>query len=163
MKMLGTDPAYSKISDSEFELIYLEGFDGPYLIYGSKSGDWKMGFPALPEKKQNLNNQQEGNYPWSKKITQIALDAIQLSIDNVQNHSENRDENSPSNPYNFPFTFAEFQNFIIVGYSKSIDENPIYRISFQAESEIENSGPYIVVEVNIQNEEAIQIYMMPDA
>lgn len=33
-------PAYSKINNNEYELIYIEGFDPPYLLYNSKT---KMG------------------------------------------------------------------------------------------------------------------------
>ncbi len=47
---LGTKPAYEKINDNEFELIYLYGFDGPYLLYNSKSEKWKVDFPKIPEK-----------------------------------------------------------------------------------------------------------------
>jgi DNA-dependent RNA polymerase auxiliary subunit epsilon len=46
----GTKPAYEKINDNEFELIYLEGFDGPYLLFNSKSKKWKVDFPKIPER-----------------------------------------------------------------------------------------------------------------
>ena len=49
-EMLGTKPAYEKINDNEFELIYLEGFDGPYLLYNSKSKKWKVDFPKIPKR-----------------------------------------------------------------------------------------------------------------
>ena len=35
-------PAYQKINDTTFELVYLEGFDGPYLIWNSNNKQWKM-------------------------------------------------------------------------------------------------------------------------
>ena len=44
MHDVGTNPTYKKISDSEYELIYLEGFDGPYLMYNSESKKWSNGF-----------------------------------------------------------------------------------------------------------------------
>lgn len=50
MELLGTNPTYDKISDQEFELTYLEGFDGPYLLYNSKLKDWKVDFPTIPDK-----------------------------------------------------------------------------------------------------------------
>lgn len=45
---LGTEPTYSKIDENEYELIYLEGFDGPYLLYNSKENKWKIDFPKFP-------------------------------------------------------------------------------------------------------------------
>lgn len=54
IKMLGTDPSYSKITNDEYELIYFEGFDGPYLLYNSKEKKWKVDFPKT---------QMEGDFP----------------------------------------------------------------------------------------------------
>jgi hypothetical protein len=50
IEMLGTDPTYQKINENEYELIYLEGFDGPYLLYNSKLGDWKVDFFTIPDR-----------------------------------------------------------------------------------------------------------------
>ena len=50
IEMLGTDPTYEKINENEFELIYLEGFDGPYLLYNSRQKDWKIDFPTIPDR-----------------------------------------------------------------------------------------------------------------
>ncbi|MFD0975394.1 hypothetical protein [Salinimicrobium gaetbulicola] len=49
-EMLGTDPTYEKINENEFELIYLEGFDGPYLLYNSRQKHWKIDFPTIPDR-----------------------------------------------------------------------------------------------------------------
>ena len=49
MEMLGTTPSYSKITDDEYELIYLEGFDGPYLLYNSIERIWKIDFPKVKQ------------------------------------------------------------------------------------------------------------------
>ncbi|MEJ8801031.1 hypothetical protein [Pontibacter sp. H249] len=38
----GTIPDYQKKSDTTFSLIYLEGFDGPYLTYESEKGEWTI-------------------------------------------------------------------------------------------------------------------------
>jgi len=40
-------PQYSKISDSEYELIYVYGLDGPYLIWNSRERKWKEDFPII--------------------------------------------------------------------------------------------------------------------
>lgn len=37
-------PDYQKIDDTSFELMYLEGFDGPYLMWHSEERRWKMGY-----------------------------------------------------------------------------------------------------------------------
>ncbi len=34
-------PNYQKLNDTAFELAYLEGFDGPYLLWNSYSKQWK--------------------------------------------------------------------------------------------------------------------------
>ena len=50
IEMLGTDPTYEKINENEFELIYLQGFDGPYLLYNSRQKNWKIDFPTTPDR-----------------------------------------------------------------------------------------------------------------
>ena len=42
MTELGTQPDYKKLNDTTFELIFLEGFDGPYLTYSSLTKKWTM-------------------------------------------------------------------------------------------------------------------------
>lgn len=51
----GTRPAYEKLSNDEFQLIYLEGFDGPYLFYNSDSKKWAAGWPHIPHKTDKTN------------------------------------------------------------------------------------------------------------
>lgn len=48
VEMVGTNPSYEKINEDEFELIYFEGFDGPYLFFNSKQKNWKIDFPSIP-------------------------------------------------------------------------------------------------------------------
>jgi hypothetical protein len=40
-------PEYRKLNENEFELVYLEGFDGPYLMWTSKERTWKIGYPTF--------------------------------------------------------------------------------------------------------------------
>lgn len=47
---LGISPCYTKINKDEYELVYLRGFDGPYLFYNSTDKEWKVGFPKFPVK-----------------------------------------------------------------------------------------------------------------
>lgn len=42
-------PEYSKINDNTYELIYVEGFDGPYLMWNSRERKWKVDFPSIPD------------------------------------------------------------------------------------------------------------------
>jgi DNA-dependent RNA polymerase auxiliary subunit epsilon len=50
IEMLGTNPTYERINENEYELIYLEGFDGPYLLYNSEQNDWSIDFPTTPDR-----------------------------------------------------------------------------------------------------------------
>jgi hypothetical protein len=40
-------PDYQKINDTTYELIYIEGFDGPYLFWSSHTKQWKLGYPII--------------------------------------------------------------------------------------------------------------------
>ena len=47
------EPVYNRINKDTFELIFAEGFDGPYLLWNSKERIWKKGFQTSP---QNIGN-----------------------------------------------------------------------------------------------------------
>lgn len=47
LEELGTRPDYAKIDDENFEIVYLEGFDGPYLLWNSKNKEWTVDFPTV--------------------------------------------------------------------------------------------------------------------
>jgi len=55
-------PNYEKINDTTFELVYIEGFDGPYLLWNSKERKWTKAMPTIAdntvEKVLNLIEQQ---------------------------------------------------------------------------------------------------------
>ncbi|MGV3611488.1 MAG: hypothetical protein ACO1N0_11090 [Fluviicola sp.] len=44
---LGTKPSYETNQNGEYEVVFLEGFDGPYLMWNSKEEKWKMDFPTI--------------------------------------------------------------------------------------------------------------------
>jgi len=46
-------PEYRKLDDSNFELIFIEGFDGPYLMWTSTERIWKEGYPTFDKPKEN--------------------------------------------------------------------------------------------------------------
>ena len=148
----------TKISDNEYELIYLEGFDSPYLLYNSTIKKWKFDFPKFQTKE---NVEMESNFPWSKQITKVAIQAILISIDNV-NKNQNYKGNFPTDINNMPFVRQQKTDFEIVGYS-SYEANPvIYQIDFHPKNEYK-SGPRFTVEIDIKTEKAIRVYMTPDA
>ena len=46
-------PEYRNLDDSNFELIFIEGFDGPYLMWTSKERIWKEGNPTFDKPTEN--------------------------------------------------------------------------------------------------------------
>jgi len=42
-------PQYEKINDDTYELVFVEGFDGPYLLWNSKERKWKIETPTIPD------------------------------------------------------------------------------------------------------------------
>ncbi|EOZ91932.1 hypothetical protein A33Q_4025 [Indibacter alkaliphilus LW1] len=46
-------PEYRKLSEDNFELIYVEGFDGPYLMWNSTERKWKNGYPTFDKPTEN--------------------------------------------------------------------------------------------------------------
>ena len=42
-------PNYQKINDTTFELTYVEGFDGPYLLWNSKKRYWSIAKPTIAD------------------------------------------------------------------------------------------------------------------
>lgn len=46
-------PEYRKLNENEFELVYVEGFDGPYLMWTSTERKWKESYPTLDKPSDN--------------------------------------------------------------------------------------------------------------
>lgn len=46
-------PEYRKLDNSNFELIFIEGFDGPYLMWTSTERIWKEGYPTFDKPTEN--------------------------------------------------------------------------------------------------------------
>jgi hypothetical protein len=42
-------PEYRRVDKETFELIYIEGVDGPYLMWNSIERKWKEGYPTFPK------------------------------------------------------------------------------------------------------------------
>ena len=41
---------YQKLDSATYQLAYVEGFDGPYLMWNSKEQEWKTDFPLIAPK-----------------------------------------------------------------------------------------------------------------
>lgn len=46
-------PEYIKLDDNNFELVFIEGFDGPYLMWTSIDRQWKKGYPTFKQTTDN--------------------------------------------------------------------------------------------------------------
>lgn len=161
LERLGFDeiqPIYEKINKNEYQIIFLAGFDPPYLYYNSEERVWKYDFPKIAER---VKDEQEEDYPWTKEITEIATDAILYSIENVSKPISDKDINFPTDLYNMPFLLTEKKKYQIIGYSFG-DSSNINEIEFQPIGEYK-SGPRITVDIDIKNKRALRVYMKPDA
>lgn len=158
MTPTGTQPIYTKLDSLNYELFYFRKSDnGSYFLWNTKDSSWYFSFPKFLEV-----TEMEANFPWSKNITKIAVQAILTSIDNINNPDKPHDENFPTDIYNMPFTLKEKTEFVIFGYQHSENSPSIYRIEFHPKDSYD-SGPRFTVEVDIDKEEALRVYMQPDA
>ena len=41
-------PQYHRINNDTYELVFVEGFDGPYLLWTSSERKWKVDMPTIP-------------------------------------------------------------------------------------------------------------------
>lgn len=103
----------------------------------------------------------EQDYPWTKNVTKNAIEAISKSIQNVSRDSQYQG-NFPTDVNNMPFVRKEKADFEIVGYETSVNNPVIYKIDFHPKDEYK-LGPRFTVEMNIITEQAIKVYMTPDA
>lgn len=39
--------SYTSDKNGNYELVYVDGFDGPYLMWNSKEGKWTIDFPTI--------------------------------------------------------------------------------------------------------------------
>ena len=46
-------PEYRKLDADNFELIFIEGFDGPYLMWTTAERQWKKGYPTFTKTTDN--------------------------------------------------------------------------------------------------------------
>jgi hypothetical protein len=43
-------PEYDRLSNDEYEIVFVDGFDGPYLLWNSKEKVWKESEPTIYKK-----------------------------------------------------------------------------------------------------------------
>ena len=43
-------PQYAKLDEAAYELVFVSGFDGPYLVWNSRQGQWKEDSPTIPSR-----------------------------------------------------------------------------------------------------------------
>ena len=140
---------------------------------GLPTGHWKywdstgLNILDLYFEKGNLikknKPEREPDFPWIKKVTKISIEAILNSIQNIKNDSSYQG-NFPTDIYNMPFTWMEESDFEIVGYETSSNVPEILKIHFHPINEnMSILGPRFTVEIDIINEQAVKVYMTPDA
>ena len=69
------EPEYQKLNDNDYQLIFIEGFDGPYLMWTSKDKKWKIDHPLFPD---NWTETKSDNREVieSKKIWSVEFDTV---------------------------------------------------------------------------------------
>ena len=100
-------------------------------------------------------------YPWTKNVTKNAIEAILKSIQNISTDSQYHG-NFPTDINNMPFVRKEKTDFVIVGYETSENTPEIYKIDFHPKDEYK-IGARFTVEINKITEQALKVYMTPDA
>lgn len=104
--------------------------------------------------------EQEAGRPWNKAITKKALLAIEKSVNNIKQNSIRIDSLFPSSPgpYNIPFSLDTFPELEFAGHGV-LSKNPkVYEILFRKKGDA-STGPRVTVDVNLETEEAIRVYM----
>ena len=103
----------------------------------------------------------EQDYPWTTNVTKNAIGAILTSIQNIKNDSLYQGD-FPTDINNMPFVRKEKTEFVIIGYETSTSTPELLKIDFHPKDEY-MSGPGFTVEINILSDQAIKVYMTPDA
>ncbi|MFC0878964.1 toxin-antitoxin system YwqK family antitoxin [Saccharicrinis sp. FJH2] len=142
-----------------------------YIEKGLPTGHWKYwdstGLKTLDlfyDKGKLIKKEKptpEINFPWTKSVTKTAIGAILTSIQNIKNDSLYHG-NFPADINNMPFIRTKKSDFEIIGYETSTSTPEKLKIDFHPINEYK-SGPRFTVEINIISEQAIRVYMTPDA
>ena len=101
--------------------------------------------------------------PWSQEITEVAKNAMFLSIENLTKPIEKCDPHFPEgrSSSNFYFPYKNSEDFKVIGYSFS-EANTVYTIEFHG-IEFTGFGPRISVEIDITSGKIYRVYIKADA
>ncbi len=69
------EPEYQKLNENDYQLIFIEGFDGPYLMWTSLDKKWKIDQPLFPDSWME-NKSENREVIESKKIWFVEFDTI---------------------------------------------------------------------------------------
>jgi len=47
-EMERASPQYTRLDSTAYQLVFVSGFDGPYLMWNSRQGQWMESFPVIP-------------------------------------------------------------------------------------------------------------------
>lgn len=163
---IGTEPDYIRINDNEYQLTFLDSFDGPYLLYNSTEKKWKKDFPKMPEKEETDLPLASGTTTnelslLTDEVMEAAEDAILISIENMQKPEIERELNFPTDKYNVPFTLKEKKEFKIRSCT-FIKDTDICVIGFLPVEE-DIFGLKFMVEFDLKNKKALSVYMQADS
>jgi len=68
------EPEYQKLNDNDYQLIFVEGFDGPYLMWTSKDKKWKIDQPLFPDNwKEDKSEDREVDKIWSVEFDTVSF------------------------------------------------------------------------------------------
>lgn len=154
------EPEYQKLNDNEYQLIFIEGFDDPYLMWSSKDRKWKIDQPLFPDDWINKKD--------NSKVIEINCDSIysnqhfqiELKLLNFEAENENK--------YEFRLTkkiSGQFENI----YSDSIyctvpeinfidfNNDKIKDILIQNSSDVRSNWTYNLYLVDLKNESLTKV------
>jgi len=88
------EPEYQKINDSNYQLIFIEGFDGPYLMWTSIDKKWKIDQPLFPdswmENKSDNREVIESKKIWSVEFDTISSNFYMKEINSLESRTLNQ-------------------------------------------------------------------------
>ena len=67
------EPEYQKLNDDYYQLVFIEGFDGPYLMWTSKDKKWKIDQPLFPDNwMEDKSDNKEVKKNWSVEFDTVS-------------------------------------------------------------------------------------------
>lgn len=154
------EPEYQKLNENEYQLVFIEGFDGPYLMWTSKDKKWKIDQPLFPDN-------------WIQKKTNTEL--IKINCDSIYPNENLSIElkffySDNENKYKIKFRLSKNTNgqdidlFSDTIYSttqkvefKDFNNDKIMDILIQNESDVRSNWTYNLYLVDLKNEKLTKV------